>query len=126
MEENLNNLINSFYEENEQYKELKKTTDKYKEEIKEEFKKMGKDEFITDTGLKATVTIFEKTSFDETALIEELSNTPAKEAIELVPKINWDTIENLIYNEKLDASILAPYRRITKTATLRVTRKKGK
>lgn len=120
----LTDLINSFYENRVQFDKYKKITDNENKEIKEIMSERGWSEFSTDD-LVAKKSVQERESFNEPALIEKLLEIDAKEAVELVPTINWDKIEDMIYNGKLDPSVLAPYKETKEIVTLKVSVKKG-
>lgn len=117
-------LINSFYENKVQFDKYKKITDSENKEIKEIMSERGWSEFSTDN-LVAKKSVQQRESFNEPALIEKLLEIDAKETIDLVPVINWDKVEDMIYNGKLDPSILAPYKETKEVVTLKVSKKKG-
>lgn len=121
----LNSSIVCFYQDKQQLDLLKKSTDDYNKEIKNLLKQMNKTEFETDNGLIAKMTISERESFNEPSLIEKLKELDKSDAIDLVEVINWDKIEDMIYNGKLDASILGPYKEVKEVVTLKVSKKKG-
>ena len=124
MEENLNELILGYYNEKQELDKSKKIVDEYNKEIKEGLTELGVDEFATRDGLVAKVSTQKRESFNEPALIEKLLELDIKEAVELVPQINWDKVEDLIYNGKLDAAELTPYKEIKEVKVLKVS--KGK
>ena len=121
----LNNTIRMFYDDKQQLDYYKKATDKSNKEIKELMQQLDTGEFETDNGLIAKMTISERESFNEPSLIEKLKEIDKSDAIDLVEVINWDKIEDMIYNGKLDASILAPYKKVKQVITLNVKEKKG-
>lgn len=125
MEENLNELILGYYNEKQELDKSKKIVDEYNKEIKEGLAELGVDEFNTRDGLVAKVSTQKRESFNEPALIEKLLELDIKEAVELVPQINWDKVEDLIYNGKLDAAELTPYKEVKEVITLKVSKKKG-
>lgn len=124
MEENLSELILGYYSEKQELDKRKKIVDEYNKEIKEGLTELGVDEFTSRDGLTAKVTTQKRESFNEPALIEKLIELDIKEAVELVPQINWDKVEDLIYNGKLDAAELTPYKEIKEVKVLKVS--KGK
>lgn len=124
MEENLSELILGYYNEKQELDKCKKIVDEYNKEIKEGLTELGVDEFTSRDGLTAKVTTQKRESFNESALIEKLIELDIKEAVELVPQINWDKVEDLIYNGKLDAAELTPYKEIKEVKVLKVS--KGK
>lgn len=128
MEEDLKDLemtIKCFHKDKSAFDMYKKLTEEENKHIKEKMTILDLPEFETDNGLMAKMNVQNRESFNEPALIEKLLEIGAKEAIELVPTINWDKIEDMIYNGKLDASILAPYKQVKQVITLNVKEKKG-
>lgn len=124
-ESRLNEIIQRFFDKKNIADSCKKEAENYNKEIKELLQQMNETEFETDNGLIAKMTISERESFNEPSLIQKLSEIDATEAIDLVPTINWDKIEDMIYNGKLDASILTPYKEVKEVVTLKVSKKKG-
>ena len=124
MEENLNELIRLFYEDKEQLDYYKKETEKENKEIKEIMSKLDKDEFETDLGLKAKITIQKRESFNEPKLIDYLKQNDFSDAIDLVEVINYDKLEDMIYNGKLNASNIADFKETKEVVTLKVTQLK--
>lgn len=120
----LDTTINSFFKKKEKLDYYKKETDLENKHIKELMTKLDLKEFETDNGLIAKMTISERESFNEPSLIEKLKELDKLDAIDLVEVINWDKIEDMIYNGKLDASILAPYKEVKEVVTLKVSKKK--
>lgn len=119
----LNEIIPKFFDKKHIADSCKKEAEKYNTEIKKLLKQMNKTEFETDNGLTAKINVQERESFNEPALIEKLLTVGAKEAINLVPTIDWDKIEDMIYNGKLDASILTPYKEVKEVISLKVSKK---
>lgn len=126
MEENLHELILGYYNEKQELDKSKKIVDEYNKEIKEGLAELGVNEFTTESGLVAKLSTQKRESFNESALIEKLLELDIKEAVELVPQINWDKVEDLIYNGKLDAAELTPYKEVKEVVTLKVSKPKVK
>lgn len=126
MEENLHELILGYYNEKQELDKSKKIVDEYNKEIKEGLAELGVTEFTTKSGLVAKLSTQKRESFNESALIEKLLELDIKEAVELVPQINWDKVEDLIYNGKLDAAELTPYKEVKEVVTLKVSKPKVK
>lgn len=129
MEENIEQILSDYIDE---YYQVKNESDKFKKiadednkQIKEIMKEIDTDEFTTADGITAKMSVTTKESFNEPALIEKLNELNLKEAVELVPTINWDIIEDMIYNGRLNAAELAPFKEAKEVITLRVSKKKG-
>ena len=125
MEENLQELIRLFYEDKQQADKFKKSVESYNKDIKDALTELGITEFENRDGLVAKLTTQKRESFNEPALIEKLLQTDAKIAVELIPQINWDTVEDLIYNGRLDAAELTPFKEVKEILTLKISKKKG-
>lgn len=125
-EQNLDIVIQDFFKHKEKLEEYKKMADTENKSIKYIMNELELDKFMTSNGLQAKLTKSNKETFNEPALIEKLIESDiTKEAVKLVPQIDFDVLEDLIYNGKLDASELTPYKEVKVVETLRVTMKKG-
>lgn len=125
-EKNLDIVIQDFFKHKEKLEEYKKMTDTENKFIKYIMNELELDKFMTSNGLQAKLTKSNKETFNEPALLEKLIESDVtKEAIKLVPQIDFDVLEDLIYNGKLNASELTPYKEIKVVETLKVTMKKG-
>jgi hypothetical protein len=124
-EEELSRYIDEYYVVKNESDKFKKIADEDNKAIKDLMKNIGMDEYSTEAGITAKVSTSVKESFNEPALIEKLNELNLKEAVELVPTINWDTIEDMIYNGKLNASELTPFKEEKEVVTLRISKKKG-
>lgn len=125
METDLNQLIDLFYSNKQQLEKYKKATEICNKEIKQGLEELGTNEFETESGLKAKITIQKRESLDEENLIARLLELKADAAVELVPTINWVKLEDMIYNGKLDAAELIPYKNVKEIKTLKVVEVKG-
>ena len=125
MNKTLNDYIEEYFLVKEKQDEYKKYVDEDNKEIKKLMKEQNITEFNTENGLIAKLSIQNRESFNEPALIEKLIEINAKEVIDLVPTINWDKVEDMIYNGNLDASILAEFKQIKEVEILKVSKKKG-
>ena len=125
-EQNLDIAIQDFFKHKEKLEEYKKMADTENKFIKYIMNELELDKFMTSNGLQAKLTKSNKETFNEPALIEKLIESDVtKEAIKLVPQIDFNVLEDLIYNGKLDASELTPYKEVKVVETLKVTMKKG-
>ena len=119
-------LINNFYQDKLSADHFKKMCDDYNSTIKTMFNEMNISEFETESGLVAKVIIQNRESFKEKELIKKLMELNLNEVIELVPTINYDKLEDMIYNGKIDAATLSEYKVVKQVPTLKVTQKKSK
>lgn len=124
--EELRLAIENYYSAKTKSEDYKKFADTFNKQIKEVMKILNKTEFETTDGLIAKVTTQNRESFDEPALIQKLKEIDKSDVIDLVEVINWDKVEDMIYNGKLDATILSPYKQTKEIVTLKVNKKKGK
>ena len=124
MEENLKELIRLYYEDKQELDNYKKSVEEYNKEIKENLNELGLNEFESDD-LLAKITIQKRESFNEPKLIEKLLELGYKEIINLVPVIDYDKLEDFIYNRKIDASDLSEFKEVKEVMTLKVSKKKG-
>ena len=125
VKENLDGMINSYAQNKESLDNYKKICDEENNWIKEMFTKADIDEYTTMSGLTAKVSISKKENFIDNLLIAKLKELGALSAIKTVEVVDYDELENLIYNNKLDASQLNDCKTVKEIATLRVSKKKG-
>ena len=122
----LEELINSFYQDKELLEKYKKSTTKYNEEIKQQLAKADLDEFETSNGLIAKIGTQKRESFNEEKLIQKLKDLNIIAPIKTVEIIDYEELENVIYNNELDATKISDCKQVKEVNTLRVTKKKGK
>lgn len=107
----LDNLIPEYKEKKTEEDKYKKAADKLNKEIKEEFDKQDITEYSAG-GWKATITITEKSDFNELQAIEILRGSLDPELFDEVVKtkeyIDNDALERMIYQKTVDATLLAP------------------
>ena len=130
MEENnderlLNVTIETFFEDKQKLDMYKKATDEGNKEIKELMNKLNRNQFETDSGLIAKMSIQQRESFDEDKLLEKLKELNGFTAIKTKEYVDMDELENLIYNGHLDASQLSNCKIVKEVVTLKVSKKKG-
>lgn len=121
----LNSSIECFYEDKQLFDKYKKSTEEYNAEIKELMKKLNKDQFETDGGLIAKVSVQKRESFDENKLIAKLKDLKTEGIIKTKEYVDMDELENLIYNGILNASELTNCKEVKTVTTLKVSKKKG-
>ena len=124
MEENLENLIEQYYDFKNRADDLKKAADNYNKDIKDNFAALGISEYSTKSGFVAKITIQNRESFKEDMLVQKLKELGATTAVKTIEVPDMEEIENLIYNGKLDASKLADCKETKQVTTLKVTQKK--
>lgn len=122
----LNTLMDSFYAKKDRLDYYKKETDSENKRIKELMTELNLTEFVNDNGLQAKITVQKRENFMEDKLINYLNENNFLEAIELVPTINYDKLEDMIYNGRINASELAEYKTIKEVPTLKISKKKEK
>lgn len=109
--ETLEDMVRIYAGKKEELDPLKKQVDDYGKRIKAEMRNQDKSEVIVD-GIKASITVTPKSEFNELQAIEILRKNLTPEQFSQVVKtreyIDDDALENLVYTEGIDASILAP------------------
>lgn len=126
MEENLKELIRLFYEDKQSLEKYKKSTEEYNKEIKEGMKELDINEFETDDGLIAKISIQNRESFIDEKLIEKIKESKVPGIIKTKEYVDMDALEDAIYNGKFDASTLTTCKTSQKVVTLKVTKRKEK
>lgn len=109
--ETLEDMVRIYAGKKEELDPLKKQVDDYGKKIKAEMRNKDLTEFIVD-GIKASITVTPKSEFNELQAIEILRKNLTPEQFSKVVKtkeyLDDDAFENLVYNEGIDAGILAP------------------
>lgn len=109
--ETLEDMVKIYAGKKEELDPLKKEVDNYGKKIKAEMCNQDLTEVVVD-GIKASITITPKSDFNELQAIEILRKNLTPEQFNSVVKtkeyIDDDALENLVYTEGIDASILAP------------------
>lgn len=109
--ETLEDMVKIYAGKKEELDPLKKQVDDYGKRIKAEMRNQDLTEVVVD-GIKASITITPKSDFNELQAIEILRKNLTPEQFNSVVKtkeyIDDDALENLVYTEGIDASILAP------------------
>jgi len=121
----LEDLITSFYQDKELLEKYKKSTTKYNEEIKQQLAKADLDKFETSEGLIAKISTQKRESFNEEKLIQRLKELKITTPIKTVEVIDYEELENVIYNNELDATKITDCKQVKEVTTLRVSKKKG-
>ncbi len=125
LETTIEQIVNRYFENNENMKMLKKVCDKDKETIKTHIlnNKCEDNTFITDIA-KAVVVEVKKQSFKEKELIEFLTPYDIPGLIEYKPVINNDVLQDSLYHGYIKPEDIAPY--IVEDTTYRLDVKKNK
>lgn len=120
-------IIPKFYSVKELATSYKKESDSLGNEIKKGMKELGESSLEVD-GIIASYTETNRESFNEEALLAFLKSIPAaqrpKGLIKKVEKVDMDVLESAVYNGKINAADLQPFREIKPVPTLRVKVKK--
>lgn len=125
MEENLNELIKLFYSDKIELDKYKKSTDDYNKDIKSALIELGIDEFESDNGLIAKLIKQKRESFDEEKLINKLKELNVKKPIKTIEIIDYEVLEDIIYNNELDATKISDCKQCKEVLTLKVSKKKS-
>lgn len=125
---NIVEVVNQFYENNENLKSLKKVCDKEKDTIKayilsNENNDVSDNSIITDVA-RATVVEVKKQSFKEAELIEFLKPLDIPGLIEYKPVINNEVLQDSLYHGDINQKDIEPY--LVEDITYRLDVKKNK
>lgn len=123
--EELNNYIEEFYIVKSEADKYKKLAEENNKKIKELMEQSDLTEFTTENGLIAKITIQNRESFIEPKLIEALKKLELTDVIKTVEVIDYDELENAIYNGLVDAATLSEFKETKQIQTLKVSKKKG-
>jgi hypothetical protein len=118
-------LVKSFHEADATEKSAKKKAEPLKAEIKKLMSSASLEEFETD-GLVASFSVQERTSTNETKLLNRLKELGLDNAIETVERPNSAVLETLIYDGKLDPATIADCFDTKNVEVLKVSKKKVK
>ena len=121
----LDEMIKNFYTDKQEADHFKKMADDFNAAIKTLMAELDKEEFVTSNGLIAKRSVQKRESFNEGKLIERLKELGAVGAIKTVEVVDYDKLEDAIYNEEFDATKIADCKQIKEVITLKVTQKKG-
>ncbi len=120
-------IIPKFYQTKELATSYKKEADSFGSKIKKGMQELNLDHLEAD-GVEAIYSEREKESFNEPALIAYLKDLPADAKpdglIKTVEVVDMDVLEAAVYNGKIEAAALQPFRTCVKIPTLRVKVKK--
>lgn len=125
MEDNLKELIRLFYEDKQQLDKCKKSTEAYNKEIKEGMAELGVNDFVSDD-LIAKINTQYRESFDEDKLLNKLKELGVTTPIKQKEYVDMDELENVIYNNILDASELSSCKIVKEVVVLKVSKQKEK
>ena len=121
----LNEMIKNFYEDKQNADHFKKIAEDFNATIKSLLTELNKNEFETDNGLVAKMTIQKRENFNDEKLIEKLKSLGVVAPIKTIEVVDMDELENVIYNGQLDASKISECKETKEVITLKVSKKKG-
>lgn len=126
-ETKLKKLIPSYKENKSLLDKIKKVADQENLEIKEIMIEAGIEEFAVGD-IKASCGKTEKMSFIQDSLIEKIKELKVEGIIKLVETVDYEALENAIYNEKINPESLADCQEVKTSYTLRLgkVKKDGK
>ena len=121
----LNDYIEEFYIVKNEADKYKKIADDDNKKIKELMEKANFTEFETSNGLVAKVSIQKRESFNEDKLIAKLKELNICKPIKTIEVIDYEALEDVIYNNELDATKISDCKQIKEVQVLKVNKKKG-
>lgn len=129
IENNLQQVINQYFEEDSKKKALEKELKSKNAFIKSALAEMGEDLYETDK-CKATISYQNRVSMDEEKVIEiikeNISAARRKGVIKTKEYVDYEVLESLIYNGVIAAEKLEPAQSVNVITTLKVTALKKK
>ena len=125
MKSSLEEYVKEFYIVKNEADKYKKLADEDNKEIKKLMQNNNLTEFKTTNGLLAKITIQNRESFNEDKLIEKLKELNVKTPIKTVEVIDYDALEDAIYNNVLDATKIIDCKQNKQVVTLKVSEQKG-
>lgn len=124
VKERLNNAVNTYFEKNLEYKSAEDTRNIYNNNLKTLLTEYGLTKYVSDTGIKASLTTSNKPSFNEEELIPFLKGLGVEGLIKTKEYVDMEALENAIYHSQIDPAALTPFKEDHFTSTLRVTKSK--
>lgn len=124
----LDELVSAYYMNKQELDSYKKIVDRYNQEIKTEMYNKNLDTYSTDH-YTAKRTVVVKESFDESALIQVLKKFNIHNAIKTKEYIDFDALENELYNSAPSPELATEIEKCKKTTEviqLRVSKNKNK
>lgn len=129
IENNLQKIIDEYYEQDTEKKQLEKELKSKNLYIKSTLADLSQDVFETNK-CKATISYQNRISMDEEKVIEiikeNISTAKRKGVIKTKEYVDYDVLESLIYNGVISADKLAPAQNINVITTLKVVELKKK
>lgn len=119
----LNDLLDTFYMDKDILEHNKKRVETENKRIKELMSELNATEYENNRGVVAKITVQNRESFQEDRLIAKLKQLGIISPIKTVEVIDYDDLEDVIYNGMLDASILAEFKNVKQVITLKVDKK---
>ena len=125
-EQSLDSMIAEYYEHKSILDEQKKLVDVLNGHIKKIMEENDFDDYITEDGNYVAKKIIQnRESFKEPNLIAKLKELGVTSPLKTIEVIDYDELENVIYNGVLDAGLLSEFRENKEVVTLKVSKKKG-
>lgn len=121
---NLEELIRLFFEDKTSLDSYKKSTEELNTQIKDIMNNFKMIDFATEDGLVAKVTNRTSETFNEELLINKLKELNLNDIIKTVEVIDYDKLENAIYNNQLNAEELTPFKIVKTSQSLKVSKRK--
>lgn len=120
----LNRAVNTYFEKNQEYQSASDTRKIYNDNVKALLEECHLNKYVTDTGIKASLSVSNKPSFNEEEMIPFLKQFGIEGLIKTREYVDMNVLENAIYHNQIDASQLAPFKEDHFTSRLTVTKPK--
>lgn len=122
--ERLNRAVNTYFEKNQEYQSASDTRKIYNDNVKSLFEEYHINKYVSDTGIKASLSVSNKPTFNEEELIPFLKQFNIDGLIKTREYVDMNVLEDAIYHNQIDASKLAPFKEDHLTSRLTVTKPK--
>lgn len=124
VKEQLNRAINTYFEKNQEYQSASDTRKIYNENVKELLEEYGLTKFVTDEGIKASLTTSNKPTFNEEELIPFLKKFDIEGLIKTKEYVDMSVLEDAIYHNQINAATLSSFKEDHISTRLTVTKPK--
>lgn len=120
----LNRAVNTYFEKNQEYQSASDTRKIYNENLKTLLEECHLTKYVSDTGIKASLSVSNKPTFNEDEMIPFLKQFNIDGLIKTREYVDMNVLEDAIYHNQIEASRLTPFKEDHLTSRLTVTKPK--
>ena len=106
----LDEIAEKYYTYNENLKKVTVNKDNYNKLLKQVMTENGITKYVTNTGIKVSISTTNKPTFDEDALLPFLKELNIPDVVKTKEYIDMVALEDAIYHNQIDPKDLAPYK----------------